>query len=63
MTDTLRDWTKVTEITFAELKRGSFTNSLPGDRCFSVNGQRKRWVGIGFIDEGDLEGDEILVID
>jgi hypothetical protein len=36
------------------------TDELPGP--VEIDGRRKQWVGIGWIDEGPAQGDEPLVV-
>lgn len=49
------------EISLADLpKFPDHMDELPGP--VEIDGRRKRWVGIGWIDEGDAEGNEPLVI-
>lgn len=50
-------------ITFRELKRLSFCNSERLPRVVEANGRRLRWVGIGWVDEGEPTGRETLVVD
>jgi len=49
-------------IRFADLKRLSFINSskIP---VVELHGKRMKWVGIGWVDEGEPTGKETLVID
>jgi len=55
-------------ITFSEIKRLSFCNSnkLCGPdggkpKYFQFGDTRKRWVGIGWVDDGPADGTEVLV--
>ena len=50
-------------ITFAELKRLSFCNSTKLPSPVEINGSRMQWFGIGWVNEGDARGDEVLVVD
>jgi hypothetical protein len=50
-------------IKFSELKRLSFCNSKKLPQVVNIEGHRMRWVGIGWVDEGELEGDEVEVVD
>ena len=54
---------KAKTITFSELKRLSFANSERLPQVINLNGVRKQWVGIGWVDEGELKGDEVLVVE
>lgn len=46
-----------------ELARLSFCNSDRMPQVVNDNGQRKQWVGIGWITEGPAKGTEIKVVD
>lgn len=49
---------------FSKLKRRYFTHEIDKeDRRFEMNGRRTCWVGFSFADEGEAQGDEILVLD
>jgi len=50
-------------ITFAELKRLSFCNSKRLPKAVNVNGVRKEWVGIGWVDVGKPTGREVEVVE
>lgn len=50
-------------ITRAELCRLSFCNSKHLPMNVNLDGQRLHWVGIGWLNEGEPIGDEVLVID
>jgi hypothetical protein len=50
-------------IRWSDLRRLSFANSRDLPPVVNINGKRHRWVGIGWVDEGNLEGDEVEVID
>jgi hypothetical protein len=50
-------------ITFADLKKLSFIDSPILERAVEINGKRHQWVGTGFVNEDELEGDEILVVE
>jgi hypothetical protein len=54
---------KVKTITLAELQRLSFCNSVKLPSPINLNGQRLQWVGIGWVNEGELKGDETDVIE
>ena len=55
---------KIPKIKFSKLKHLSFINSKHLPSPVNVLGQRMRWVGIGWINEGLAKGDEkALVID
>lgn len=49
-------------ITFSRLRRLSFCNSKDLPHAVNLNGERHTWVGIGWLNEGELEGDEVLVV-
>lgn len=51
------------KITRAKLARLAFTNSPKLPQAVVINGSRKEWVGIGWIDCGTPRGDEVLVVD
>lgn len=58
------NWKKIKKIEFQTLKRACVTHDI--DNCrrrFDMGGKRQTWVGFGFIDEGELQGNEILVYD
>jgi hypothetical protein len=56
--------TKQKKITRERLARLAFCNSKELPELISVQGRRKRWVGIGWVDEGPATGYEhALVID
>lgn len=47
-----------------EIARMSFTNSRRLPQVIVIDGHRKRWVGIGWVDEGAPDGsEEALVLD
>jgi len=48
-------------ITFSELKRLSVCNSDDLPDPVEMGGQRRTWVGIGWVNEGDADGSEVLV--
>ena len=50
-------------ITVDELARLSHANSPKLPPVVNHDGVRKRWVGIGWVDEGEPVGDEPLVVD
>jgi len=50
-------------ITRARLCQLSFCNSKRLPRVVNIDGQRKEWVGIGWIDCGLARGDEVLVVE
>ncbi|MGE0825239.1 MAG: DUF4326 domain-containing protein [Candidatus Binatia bacterium] len=50
-------------ITHSELSRLTFCNSEKIPLAVNHDGVRKVWVGIGWIEDGKLRGDEVLVID
>lgn len=50
-------------ITFDELKRLSLCNSKDLPPAVEILRQRHVWVGFGWVNEGALKGDEVLVID
>lgn len=55
---------KIPVIKFSELKQLSFANSEHLPSPVDVLGRRMTWVGIGWIDEGPVKGDEkALVVD
>lgn len=45
-----------------ELARLAFCNSKDLPNIVEINGKRKQWVGIGWVDCGEPHGTEILVI-
>lgn len=45
------------------LIRLSIINSKHMPTVINDRGIRKQWVGIGWVDEGELDGDEVLVYD
>ena len=47
----------------AELCRLAFCNSDKLPTIIEIDGRRKWWVGIGWVDEGAPRGDEVKVID
>ena len=51
------------KIAFSELRRLEFANSKRLPQTININGERHQWVGIGWVNEGELHGDEVLVID
>lgn len=53
---------KRTEITYDELKMLSFSNSKDLPSVINDGGRRKRWVGIGWVDEGEATGTEVKLI-
>ena len=50
-------------ITRDALARLAFCNSDNLPSPVEWNGNRMEWVGIGWVNEGEAEGDEVLVID
>ena len=50
-------------IKFAELQRLAFCNSDKMPSYLEIEGRRKEWVGIGFVDLGEADGTEVLVVD
>ena len=48
-------------ITIEKLSRLAFCNSRKLTQAVEINGQRMQWVGIGWVNEGEPKGDEILV--
>lgn len=48
---------------FSDLQRLSFCNSEILARAVEIRGERHQWVGIGFVNEGELQGDEILIVE
>lgn len=50
------------KITFSELKRLEFCNSKKLPQIINHYGFRKRWIGIGWVNEGKLHGDEVCVM-
>jgi hypothetical protein len=46
-----------------ELARLAALNSRDLPHLIDDGGRRKRWVGIGWVDEGSADGTEVLVID
>jgi hypothetical protein len=50
-------------IAFETLKRLSFCNSMKLPSPVEINGRRMQWVGIGWVDEGEADGTETLVVD
>lgn len=50
-------------ITRSELQRLSFANSPDLAAAIELGGKRREWVGIGWIECDELEGDEVLVIE
>ena len=50
-------------IKFSKLQRLSFCNSKKMPLTVNLNGRRKHWVGIGWVDEGEATGREVKVID
>lgn len=50
-------------IKFDELERLSFVNSSKLPSLIEIHDKRMRWVGIGWVDEGEPQGNEVLVID
>ncbi len=50
-------------IKFSELKRLSFANSDEMPRVVEIHGKRHQWVGIGWVNEGKLKGDEVRVVE
>jgi len=55
--------TKPKTISRSELSRLAFVNSRLTPQVVNDNGRRKRWVGIGWVDEGKAKGTEIKVED
>jgi hypothetical protein len=49
-------------ITYAELARLSFCNSKKLPTTVVKDGERFQWVGIGWVNEGEPHGDEVLVV-
>jgi len=49
-------------ITIKEFERFQFCNSPKLPQLINDNGRRKRWVGIGWVDEGELQGNETSIV-
>lgn len=47
----------------ADIARMSFTNSPRIPKTVNDGGRRKRWVGIGWVDEGPANGREAAVLE
>ena len=45
-----------------KLCRLAFCNSDKLPQVINDDGHRKQWVGIGWVDEGALQGDEVKVV-
>ena len=50
-------------ISRSELVRLSICNSEQLPQLINDQGIRKRWVGIGWCDEGPPKGDEVILVD
>ena len=50
-------------IKFSELERLSFCNSKKLPQVVAALGRKMEWVGIGWIDTGEADGTEVLVLD
>jgi hypothetical protein len=50
-------------ITRVELSRLSFCNSSKIPSYVNLDGRRKWWAGIGWVDCGPAQGDEVCVVD
>jgi hypothetical protein len=50
-------------IEYSRLKRLEFTNSKDLPQVVVAGGKRLRWVGIGWVDEGEPKGNETLVVE
>lgn len=48
---------------FQELRRLEFCNSKRLPLFIEINGSRLLWVGIGWVNEGKAQGDEVLIIE
>jgi len=46
-----------------ELARLAFCNSTKLPWTIELDGNRYQWVGIGWVNEGEPRGDEVLVVD
>lgn len=53
---------EIRRIGFDELKRLAFCNSKDLPNPINLNGRRKCWVGIGWVDEGEADGSEEAVV-
>lgn len=47
----------------SKVQRMAFLNSPKLPQVISHHGIRKRWVGIGWVDEGKPTGKEVVVVD
>ncbi len=47
----------------SELTRLCVVNSDKIPKRVEINGRRMHWVGIGMVDEGPAEGNEVVIID
>jgi len=45
-----------------DLARLAYCNSPKLPQAINDDGRRKRWVGIGWVDEGPAHGDEVIVL-
>jgi hypothetical protein len=54
---------KVKTISRRELAMLAFTNSKRLPKIVNFEGRQKRWVGIGWVDEGAATGDEVKVVE
>lgn len=50
-------------ILFSELRRLCTVNSRRIPKVLKIRGKRYVWVGVGLVDEGELKGDEVRVVD
>lgn len=50
-------------IAFSELKRLSFCHSKKLPAVVELGGKRRRWGGIGWVEEGKPTGKEVLVVE
>lgn len=46
-----------------EARRLFFCNSPKAPRYIEVKGHRLWWTGIGLVDQGQAQGDEVLILD
>ncbi len=50
-------------MSFSTFKRLVLRNSHKLPRLINIYGRRNRWVGIGWVDEGEARGDEVVIIE